>query len=325
MPERGAWSLVRRVTGLIAKVVALGVALALLAAASYEQIAAWRDSRVLKQIGRSVDIGGRTLNIHCTGEGSPTVIFVSGRTAPGYVWTPTQRGVSAFTRSCWYDRADLGWSDSGPDPAWGDAAARDLFDLVQHAGLKPPFVLVGHSFGAYVIRLYHHAHRGETFGMIFVDAAHEDAGTIQGIPHRERPPIPRSVIRGLSIVVGRLGLMRFLARDPGPPPTHWSADEWDTLARLRRQRNVSLADAQVGPEQATADLVRSAGGLEDMPLIVLTQDNQSRPSSAAAGVLRGWAELQRRFAARSRRGRQVLVPNSGHDIPVEAPEAVTRG
>lgn len=304
----------RRLAGRVAKVVAIVVALMLLAAATYEQIGAWRDSQVLKQIGRSVDIGGRTLNIHCTGEGSPTVIFVSGRTAPGYVWTPTQRGVSAFTRSCWYDRADLGWSDSGPDPAWGDAAARDLHHLVQNAGIKPPFVLVGHSFGGYIIRLYHHAYPGESSGMVFVDAAHEDAGMIRGMPHRERPPIPRSVIRGISIVLGRLGLMRVLASDPGPPPKHWRADEWDILARLRRQRNVSLADAQVGPEKATADLVRAAGGLEDMPLIVLTQ--------AAPGVLGGWADLQRRFAERSRRGRQILVPDSGHAIPEEAPDAV---
>jgi len=99
MREGGAWRLVRRLAALVARVLAIVVALALLTAATYEQIGAWRDSRVLKQIGRSVDIGGRTLNIYCTGEGSLTVIFASGRTAPGYVWTPTQRGVSAFTRS----------------------------------------------------------------------------------------------------------------------------------------------------------------------------------------------------------------------------------
>jgi hypothetical protein len=85
-----AWRLVRRLAGLVAKAVAIVVAVALLAAAAYEQIGAWRDRRVLKQIGRSVDIGGRTLNLHCTGEGTPTVVFVSGRTGLGYVWTPTQ-------------------------------------------------------------------------------------------------------------------------------------------------------------------------------------------------------------------------------------------
>lgn len=323
MPEGGVWRLVRRLARLIAKAVAVVVALALLIAATYEQFGAWRDGQVLKQVGRSVDVGGRTLNINCVGEGNPTVVFVSGRTAPGYVWTPTQRGVSSFTRACWYDRADIGWSDSGPDPAWGDQAARDLHQLVQNAAIARPLVLVGHSFGGYVIRLYHQAYPGEVAGMVLVDAALEDAGTIQGMPHRDRPPIPRSIIRGLSMVMGRLGLIRFLASDPGPPPKSWNADEWDILARLRRQRKVLLADAQVGPESATADLVRSAGGLEDMPLIVLTQGRPIQdPDSVEARVRGGWVDLQRRLAERSRRGRQVLVPDSGHGIPVEAPEAV---
>ena len=321
--ERGVWRAAYRLVWVTTKVVAILIVLVLVGAAVYEHLGAWRDSRVLKQIGHSVDIGGRTLNIHCTGEGSPTVVFVSGRTASGYVWTPTQRGVSEFTRACWYDRADLGWSDSGPDPAWGDAAARDLHQLVQNAGLKPPLVLVGASLGGHIIRLYHHTYPGEVSGMVFADAAHEDAGTIQGMPHRDRPPIPRSVIRGLSIVLGRLGMMRFLASDPGPPPKYWTAEEWDILARLRRQRNVLLADAKVGPGYATDDLVRSAGGLEDMPLIVLTQGSPIRdPNSVEAGVRRGWVDLQRRLADRSRRGQQVLVSNSGHGIPVEAPEAV---
>lgn len=322
MPEGGAWRQVRRRAGLAARAIAALVALALLLSAAYEQIEAWRDSRVLKQIGRSVDVGGRTLNVHCTGDGTPTVVFVSGRTGLGYVWTPTQRGVSAFTRSCWYDRADVGWSDPGPDPAWGDTAARDLQRLVKNAGLERPLVLVGHSFGGHIIRLYHHAYPGEVSGMVFSDAALEDAGTIRGMPRRERPPMPRPVIRALSIVLGRLGMMRFLRPDPGPPPRHWSVDEWDILARLSRQRNVLLADAKVGPGHATDDLVRSTGGLEEMPLLVLTQGSQSSPSSASPGVLRGWMDLQRRFAERSRRGRQVVVPDSGHGMPVEAPDAI---
>jgi pimeloyl-ACP methyl ester carboxylesterase len=312
MLERGAWKRIRDVARVVARRVAIVVALALLAAATYEHVGAWRDGRVLRQIGRSVDIGGRTLNVHCVGEGSPTVVFVSGRTAPGFVWTPTQRGVSAFTRACWYDRADLGWSDSGPDPAWGDQAAQDLHRLVERAGLERPLVLVGHSFGGYVIRLYHHAYPGEASGLVFVDTALEDAGRIRGMPHRERPSIPRSMIRALSTVFGRLGMMRLLAPDPGPPLKDWTAEEWDILARLRRQRNLALADAQVGPERATADLVRAAGGLEDMPLIVLTQGQG----------LGGWSDLQRQLAERSRRGRQVLVPESGHGMPMDAPGAI---
>src|SRR5512145_2095834 len=153
------------------------------AAFAYEHVHAWRDARVLVQVGHSVGIGGRSLNIHCLGDGRPTVMLVAGRTAPGYSWTPSARGIAAFTRVCWYDRADIGWSDAGPDPAWGDQAITDLHALVTHAGLAQPLVLVGHSFGGYVIRLYHQAYRGEVAGMVLVDAAHEDAGTIAGMPH----------------------------------------------------------------------------------------------------------------------------------------------
>jgi pimeloyl-ACP methyl ester carboxylesterase len=296
----------------VARWVAGAVAIALLAAATYEHVAAWRDGRTLTQVGRSVDIGGRSLNIHCVGHGRPTVVFVSGRIAPGYVWTPVQRGVAAFTRACWYDRADIGWSDSGPDPAWGEQAARDLHALIERAPIERPLVLVGHSFGGYVIRLYHHAYPGEVSGMVFVDTALEDAGRIRGMPHRDPPKLPREAIGALSTVFGRLGMMRLLATDPGPALKGWTEEEWDILARLRRRRSLALADAHVGPERATADQVRSAGGLEDMPMIVLTQGQG--PS--------GWTELQGQFARRSRRGRQVLVPDTGHGIPMEAPHAV---
>ena len=158
---------------------------------------------------------------------------------------------------------------------------------------------------------------------MFVGAAHEDAGTIAGMPHRESPPVPRLVIRGLSVALGHLGMMRAVARPLGPAPRDWSPAEWDILARLRRERKALLADAQEGPERETAQLVRSAGGLEDMPLIVLTQGRAPRdPDSVDAKVQRGWIELQRRFAQRSRRGRRVIVTESGHGIPLEAPAAV---
>jgi hypothetical protein len=120
-------------------------------------------------------------------------------------------------------------------------------------------------------------------------------------------------------------MMRLMASDPGPPPNHWTAAEWDILARLRRQRNILMADAKVGPGRATDDLVRSAGGLDDMPMIVLTQGKPiPDPNSVEAGVRRGWVALQRDFARRSRRGRQVMVPESDHGIPIEAPDAVIR-
>lgn len=306
-----------------AKATGIMLGLVIVTGLAYEHVSAWRDNRVLEQVGRSVDIGGRSLNLYCSGEGDPTVVLESARVAPGYVWTPVQRGVAAFTRVCWYDRASLGWSDPGPDPAWGDAAAIDLHKLVTNAGLHPPFVLVGHSFGGYIIRFYHHMFPGEVAAMVFVDAAHEDAGTIRGIPHRDPTPLPRWAVHALSVGLGQLGMIRLMAGEPGPRPPSFSAREWDILSRLRRRRNVLLADAHAGPEQATIDRVRSTGGLENMPMIVLAQGSLSDDTTSLEGQVQGgWIGLQRRFAERSSRGRLVVVANSGHGIPTEAPDAV---
>ena len=123
-------------------VILTGTVILLTVALLYEHVNAWRDSHAMTQVGRSIDIG-RTLNILCSGEGSPTVIFESARTAPGYIWVPSQRAVATFTRACWYDRASVGWSDPGPDPNWGDAAAPDLHTLLGKADIHPPFVMVG--------------------------------------------------------------------------------------------------------------------------------------------------------------------------------------
>jgi len=74
--------------------VALVILLALLAGSIYEQIGRRLDARSVTQVGKSVDIGGRRLNLYCSGEGSPAVIFESGGGAPGFTWVNIQPQVA---------------------------------------------------------------------------------------------------------------------------------------------------------------------------------------------------------------------------------------
>src|SRR5579862_4431149 len=86
--------------------------LALLAGFSYEQVGRARDASLLPpRVGQAVDIGGRTLNLYCSGQGTPTVILENGGNEPGYSLLVQQSKMAAFTRTCWYDRAGVGWSD----------------------------------------------------------------------------------------------------------------------------------------------------------------------------------------------------------------------
>src|SRR5262249_28934921 len=73
-----------------AKPVIIGALVLVTAGFFYEQAGAWRDRKRFPQVGRSIDIGGRSLNVYCSGEGSPTVILESGHALPGYSWVLVQ-------------------------------------------------------------------------------------------------------------------------------------------------------------------------------------------------------------------------------------------
>jgi pimeloyl-ACP methyl ester carboxylesterase len=116
----------------------------------------------------------RRLNLHCTGSGSPTVVFDSSQTAETSEWSLVQHVVSRKTRACSYDRAGVGFSDAGNRPASSANIADDLRRLLVAASIGPPYVLVGHSYGGMNIKMYAYLYPSEVAGMVFVDPSHED-------------------------------------------------------------------------------------------------------------------------------------------------------
>jgi pimeloyl-ACP methyl ester carboxylesterase len=125
-------------------------------------------------ISSPIDIGGRNLFLRCIGSGSPTIILEAGYGDDGTMWAPVQLRVSTFTRVCSYDRANLARSDDAPVPRTAQQVVDDLHLLLTKADVKPPYVLVGHSYGALFTRLYASEHPDEIAGLVFVDGWHED-------------------------------------------------------------------------------------------------------------------------------------------------------
>ena len=123
---------------------------------------------------RLVDIGGRRLNLFCSGTGSPTVVFESPSGGAGWHWWAVQPEVAAKTRACVYDRAGFGFSDPSPRPADAENAVDDLHALLQAAGVAPPYVLVGNSFGGGAAELFTWRHPAEVSGLVLVEPMHED-------------------------------------------------------------------------------------------------------------------------------------------------------
>jgi len=121
--------------------------------------------------GRMVDIGGRKLHLNCTGGGSPTVILEAGLGDSSLVWTLVQPKLAAMTRVCSYDRSGTAWShDAGPQHGLSHAAD-DLNQLLKISGERAPYLLVGHSWGGWLVTVYARRHLENVAGVVLVDSS----------------------------------------------------------------------------------------------------------------------------------------------------------
>jgi pimeloyl-ACP methyl ester carboxylesterase len=125
--------------------------------------------------GGLVKIGaGRTLFLNCVGRGTPTVVLEAGLGGDSFNWQGVQPQLGRVTRTCAYDRAGLGNSVSLPGVHDARAEIDDLAHLLDGARLDPPYVLVGHSYGGLLARLFAAAHPQEVAGLVLVDAMTRD-------------------------------------------------------------------------------------------------------------------------------------------------------
>ncbi|HTM50879.1 MAG TPA: alpha/beta hydrolase [Bryobacteraceae bacterium] len=119
--------------------------------------------------GRLVDIGGRRLHLQESGAGSPVVVLEAGIAATSLSWRTIQEQIAGFTRVVSYDRSGLGWSDPAVSRLTLAGLAGDLRALLTAAALPPPYILVAHSFGAFVVRAYSERYPEEIAGLVLVD------------------------------------------------------------------------------------------------------------------------------------------------------------
>ena len=137
------------------------------------------------------DVGGYKLYLLCEGTGSPTVVYFHGASESGNGGAlnigRVQAAVAKKRRICSYDRANLGRSDRVPGPIGGAQLTRDVHALLARAGVKPPYVLLGASFGGLVAYAYTVTYPNDVKGMLLLDAAFPTEATLDPIlPQSER-------------------------------------------------------------------------------------------------------------------------------------------
>ncbi|GAA1810090.1 alpha/beta fold hydrolase [Planosporangium flavigriseum] len=251
--------------------------------------AGWRADRVR--------VAGTTIAVeHRPGRG-PVIVLEAGLGLPGSVWRRVCARLPPDRAVLRYDRAGLGRSDPGALPRTGVRQARELRELLGQLRMPPPYVLVGHSVGAFIVRLFALEHPGEVAAVVLVDPSHEDEG-----------PGLRPIMRWADVAVSRLLRVAHV---------------------VSRSRHVAGMVREDEAFAATAEQVRAAlrqRDMPDVPVRVIT----------AEGSYRGWVpggrarrrerervrSLHQVLAASVPRGRHLLVPRSGHLVMRDAPAFV---
>jgi pimeloyl-ACP methyl ester carboxylesterase len=276
--------------------------------------------------GQVIDLGGRRLHLNCTGSGSPAVIAESGSGAFSIDWALVQPEVSKFTRFCSYDRAGYAWSDAGPTRDSVEETADDLHLLLQVAGIRPPYVLIGASLGGLYIRAYQRRYPDQIVGLIFDDATTEKSlGFPIGGKNKFITEISSTELHDLFAP---------LLRNPPPAPQLPNSieapfdrlPEADKAAWLWAIRKFisdadvcqSLVSAESWREEFIALQKRNLQQIHllgNLPLIVLVRTQDADESHKAQAA---------QLAGLSTAGKLVAAENSGHEIHLYRPDLVIR-
>lgn len=237
-------------------------------------------------ISSLIDIGGRRLFLRCIGTGQPTVILESGYGDDGTIWDSVQLKASEQIRVCSYDRAGLSRSDPAPSlPRTSADVVADLHALLGAAGIAPPYLLVGHSFGGLHARIFAATYPAEVAGLVLVDGW------------------PEGYDAALKALVSDQQWTEYqatLAKDPDYEAIDLDASYAEVRAALLPPGLPLTVISHGRPPDATCC-----------------------PSGwPVAEQERLWQELQRSLVALEPAARQIIATESGHSIHYEQPELV---
>ena len=276
--------------------------------------------------GQMVDVGGFRLHALVCGQGTPTVLLEPALGGMALQYARIQSEVSAFTRVLAYDRAGQGWSESSPNPRTPVNLAGELNALLGRLDLRPPYILVGHSFGGLLARIYAGYHPEEAAGVVLVDSTHVDEYDFY-------PSLDKFIsqtARGVRLLklVSRLGLGKQLTKlSLGSAAKSFSKEDLNSfLAQASQPKHHETMLAEFSQHRfyfgAQSEVPRTLG---NTPLIVVTAGNSVSGQGKIGGMTGEQVNalhqrLQKNLVELSSQGEQVIIPGATHFSILTQPE-----
>ncbi len=291
------------------------------AGAVYEELCRRRDAQRYPALGQLVDVGGHRLHLLSKGTDGPTVVIEQGAGGPSLAWCQLQDEIAHFGCVCLYDRAGYQWSDAVSGPRSLDDRVKDLNTLLAKAHLPGPYVLVAHSYGGFLVRLFARDHRDLVAGLVLVDTPDE------GVYFRDAVLSRYSQIAWFLLAMKSLstvGIPRLL--------THWLAKQDNQAGSevsdqinsgMVRREYFAAARDDIESLRRASPWLRQAGALGvlgDVPVVVITH---GQPFPGPFAVLEsGWREGQERLAALSTNSVLIVADQANHMIHQDDPKVV---
>jgi pimeloyl-ACP methyl ester carboxylesterase len=276
--------------------------------------------------GRLVDIGGTRLHIDCSGDGSPTVILETGSNAWSTSWSKVQQELAKTMRVCSYDRGGVGWSDAGSLPRNYATQLTELSALLDVSGEAPPYIMAGWSYGGPLAWLYTARNPDKVVGLVMVDS-----GTFryQNWIKETYPQLYSMSQMGPKIIgaIYKLGLagtaVTLVSNGDAPNPLFASIQTNDVGFLVKSIPGILAEGGNM--EASLRQLFNPIPEIGNIPLVVIESENvMPVPGMPALGQ-----ELKAQFHADqldllnySDDSEYLVAPNSGHNIPDEAPQTV---
>lgn len=320
----------------------LAVAAALCAGSVRHLVHVARIARRYPPPGRMVDVGGHRM--HVLGEGDraagATVVWMPGGHVGGYAMHHLHVLMRQEARSVLVDRPGTGWSDPGPFPRTTATEAVELLAALERSGERPPFVLVGHSFGGLLVANSARRRPDLVAGLVLLDPTPPDVISFG-------PPIPAlrraasgQLWKAVRHLFGVHGKNRSGATDPlqgeGATGTDGAVGVLDAVECRTR---AACAAASIFRELSPQGMVRVGwqtvlhdGDLGSLPVVVMAPRDLTEAEEAltvaddpdeAVRLRRFYTTVRGRYLTTSSRARRVLPPEgTGHNFPDEVPAFV---
>jgi pimeloyl-ACP methyl ester carboxylesterase len=227
-----------------------------------------------------IPLAGATVSYRDIGEGSPAVVIISGVAVPKTSYLDMQTRLARKTRVITFDRPGIGASTPNSEPRTLEYYDKDLKALLKSLNVPPPYVLVGHSMGGFVIRYFADRHPEEVAGLVFLEAPHED-------------------------------WFRYIRET-------WTKEESEAYFKFWTPANTSYSGSgleEVLAFEQNCDSIRGIGIPRDVPVLMFTASNPGHFRKSAAGKeedQKNWIAMQTVLLTGVRDKKQLINPELSH-------------